>query len=199
VRWEVHAAALLELLPPPSGLALDVGCGEGRFTRDLRARGYDVVGFDTTEALVRGAQQTDPGGKYAVADVYSLPVPDGHAALVTCVNVLQHVANLDAALAEIARVLASDGVLVAAVVHPIAEAATYDHENDELTVRRYFSEEARRVLLGEVEVVDYHRTIESYVRAFHAAGFTLDELREVPGKSCSLPLYLDLRAHRSGL
>src|ERR671936_670047 len=88
-----------------------------------------------------------------------------HAALVTCVNVLQHVANLDAALAEIARVLASDGVLVAAVVHPIAEAATYDHENDELTVRRYFSEEARRVLLGEVEVVDYHRTIESYVRA----------------------------------
>jgi ubiquinone/menaquinone biosynthesis C-methylase UbiE len=156
-----------------------------------------VVGLDPTAALVGEAQEADPGGAYAVADIRSLPVPDGRAALVTCVNVLQHVADLDGALAEIARVLAPDGVLVAAVVHPVAEVGAYDHENEELSVRRYFAEEIRRVPLGDGEVVHYHRTIESYLRAFHAAGFTLDELREVPGRSPSLPLYLDLRAHRS--
>lgn len=41
-----------------------------------------------------------------------------------------------------------------------------------------------------------HRTIQSYMRALSAAGFTLGDLREVPGRSASVPLYLDLRAFR---
>jgi SAM-dependent methyltransferase len=30
------------LLPPPGGRVLEVGCGEGRVTRDLTARGYAI-------------------------------------------------------------------------------------------------------------------------------------------------------------
>ena len=197
-RWEAHAAALAELLPPPSGLTLDVGCGEGRLTRDLRARGYDVIGFDATPALVEAAQKADVQGAYAVADIRSLPVADGRAALLICINVLEHVEDLDAALAEIARVLRPDGLLVAGIVHPIAEVGEYDSGRDGLFVRGYFDQEVRPVPLGLVEVVHYHRTIESYVRALSDAGLALDALREVPGKSGSVPLYLDLRARPLG-
>jgi SAM-dependent methyltransferase len=197
VRWDAHAAVLAELLPPSDGLTVDAGCGEGRFTRDLRARGYNTVGFDSTAALVDAARAADPTGVYEVADVRSLPLGDGCAQLVTCINVLQHVADLDAAIAELARVLAAGGVLVAAVIHPVAEVGTYDAERDEITVSRYFAEAARPVPLGDVEVMHHHRTIESYVRALGAAGLTIDDLREVPGRSASVPLYLDLRARRS--
>jgi ubiquinone/menaquinone biosynthesis C-methylase UbiE len=196
LRWEAHAAVLGEMLPPPGGLTVDAGCGEGRFTRDLRGRGYDTVGFDATAALVDAAREADPSGMYEVAGVGSLPLGDNSAQLATCINVLQHVADLDAALAEFARVLATGGVLVAAVVHPVAEVGIYDAERDAISVSRYFAEEARPVPLGDVEVMHHHRTIESYARALRAAGFTLDDLREVPGRSASVPLYLDLRAHR---
>jgi predicted TPR repeat methyltransferase len=42
--------------------ALDVGCGEGRFCRFLRARGIDAIGIDPTRALLEAAKERDPAG-----------------------------------------------------------------------------------------------------------------------------------------
>jgi 2-polyprenyl-3-methyl-5-hydroxy-6-metoxy-1,4-benzoquinol methylase len=42
----LHDEVLRELLPTPEGLAVDAGSGEGRWTRELRERGFDVVGID---------------------------------------------------------------------------------------------------------------------------------------------------------
>jgi ubiquinone/menaquinone biosynthesis C-methylase UbiE len=109
--------------------------------------------------------------------------------------VLQHLGDLDVALTEVARVLKADGVLVAAVVHPVAEVGTYDADRDELAVGRYFEARTQRMSLGDGEIVRHHRTIEAYMRALAAAALTLDDLREVPGRSGSVPLYLGLRAH----
>src|SRR4051794_40092178 len=103
VRWEAHAAVLAEILPHPDGLTVDAGCGEGRFTRVLRGRGYNAIGFDAASALIDAARAADPTGTYEVADVRSLPLSDHRAQLVTCINVLQYVDDLDAALAEFAR------------------------------------------------------------------------------------------------
>ena len=89
------------------GLTLDVGCGEGRLTRELTARGYDVAGFDASEALVEEARTADPSGRYEVAPIDALPFADGAAELAVCVNVLPHVHDLAGAAAELARVLAS--------------------------------------------------------------------------------------------
>jgi 2-polyprenyl-3-methyl-5-hydroxy-6-metoxy-1,4-benzoquinol methylase len=55
-RVHLHDASIYELLPPPRGLTLDVGCGEGRLTRELSARGYEVVGVDASTALVEEAR-----------------------------------------------------------------------------------------------------------------------------------------------
>jgi 2-polyprenyl-3-methyl-5-hydroxy-6-metoxy-1,4-benzoquinol methylase len=44
--------------------ALDVGCGEGRFCRMLRACGVQTVGIDPTEELLRQARRRDPAGDY---------------------------------------------------------------------------------------------------------------------------------------
>lgn len=194
---EQHDAVIHELLPEPGGVALDVACGEGRFTRALAALGFDATGLDRSPKLVAAAQQADPEGSYVVAEAHALPVGDSSAQLVLCVNALMHIVELDETLREFARVLAPGGVLVAALVHPVAEAGEFDEERDAMIVSRYFEAEPHAIPLGHHHVFHHHRTIEQYVRACLAAGFTLDDLREVPGRTGSTPKYLDLRLSRS--
>jgi ubiquinone/menaquinone biosynthesis C-methylase UbiE len=192
-RHEEHDEVIRELLPAAGGVAVDVACGEGRFTRELRTRGFDAIGVDRSEKLVAAAREADPEGRYVVAEAGSLPLDDGSARVVLCVNALMHVVDLDAAIREFARVLGSGGVFVAGLVHPVAEAGEFDEERDALVVSRYFEAVPHRIPLGHHHVEHQHRTIEQYVRSCLAAGFRLDDLREVPGRTGSTPRYLDLR------
>jgi 2-polyprenyl-3-methyl-5-hydroxy-6-metoxy-1,4-benzoquinol methylase len=191
-RVHAHDASLYDLLPPASGLTLDVGCGEGRLSRELRSRGYDVTGYDASETLVGEARAADPGGRYELARIDVLPEADGAAQLVLCVNVLPHIVDLARAADELKRVLAAGGTLLIGTIHPVAQAGTLDDETGELRVRGYFAHEAHAVPLGEHRVFHQHRTIEDYVRTFLAAGLTLADLREVPAPSGETPFYLDL-------
>ena len=38
--WELNLPAMLELLPAPGRLTLDVACGEGRLSRELARLGH---------------------------------------------------------------------------------------------------------------------------------------------------------------
>ena len=191
-----HDEVIRELLPPAAGLAVDVGCGEGRWTRELRERGYDVVGVDRSEGLVAEARAADPQGRYEIADATALPFDDGIAELALSLNVLMHVVELDLAIAELARILARGGVLVVGLMHPVAEAGTWDEERGEQRLSSYFEAAEHALPLGDHHVFHQHRTIEQYVRAFLGAGFALDDLREVPGHTGAIPRYLALRLTR---
>ena len=47
--------------------ALDFGCGTGRSTRFLKRLGFDAVGVDISEDMLRKARELDPGGDYCLA------------------------------------------------------------------------------------------------------------------------------------
>jgi SAM-dependent methyltransferase len=192
----LHDEVLRELLPAPSGLAVDAGSGEGRWTRELRERGHDVVGVDRSEKLVALAREADPEGRYEVGALEALPLADGSASLVLTVNVLPHVVDLEPVVAELARVIRPGGVLLVGTIHPVMEASTFDEEREELRLRSYFEAEEHAIPLGDHHVFHQHRTIEGYLRPLFAHGFVLDDLREVPGRTGRLPRYLVLRLTR---
>lgn len=48
----------------PGKSALDFGCGTGRSTRLLQMLGFDVIGVDISQDMVRIARDTDPSGDY---------------------------------------------------------------------------------------------------------------------------------------
>lgn len=117
--------AFFELLPPPPARALEVGCGEGRVTRDLRGRGYEVTGLDVAPTLVEAARDADPSGTYVVGDAAALPFDDASFDLVVSYNSLIDVDDMPAAVTEAGRVLRSGGCFCACVPHPFSEAGEF--------------------------------------------------------------------------
>lgn len=108
--------SLLDALAP--GRALDAACGTGRHARRLADRGHEVTGFDLTPEMVARAASNVPDGRFFEADVRSIPAQDGTFDSAVCSLALAHVADLDAAVAELGRVVRPGGRVVVSVLHP---------------------------------------------------------------------------------
>src|SRR5689334_16320148 len=79
--WRFHRDQFLELDPAPGTLTVDVGCGEGRLPRHLKALGHKVIGIDGAPTLIEAARKADPDGDYRLADATALPLDDNSADL----------------------------------------------------------------------------------------------------------------------
>jgi len=95
-------------------LAIDVACGPGTFTRPLARRVARAIGVDLTPAMVEKARaEAAEDGisniEFVCADVYSLPVADAPAGIVSCGYAFHHMTEPARALAEMARVLRPGG------------------------------------------------------------------------------------------
>jgi SAM-dependent methyltransferase len=174
----------LSLLPSPSGRTLEVGCGEGRIVRALRAGGYEIEGVDVSETLVAAARRADPHGRYAVADAAALPYPDDSFELVVAFMSLQDIDDFGQAIAEAGRVLESGGRFCFAILHPLRTAGTFPTEaSGALTIEGSYFERREFMVADEidgvrVEMYSEHRPLEAYTLALQAAGFVLEAVRE---------------------
>src|SRR5213595_3457394 len=86
--WSYSPAFFRDVVPPPAGRTLEIGCGEGRVTRDLQRLGHSTFAIDTSRRLVRAARELDHRGRYILADAAGLPFDDGTFGLVVAYNSL---------------------------------------------------------------------------------------------------------------
>lgn len=112
--FEKRRLSLLQrLIPAGSGRALDVGCFDGTTTTMLADLGYDATGVDLdADAIAAGAvAHPNVDLRAGAVGVASDKAP---FALVTCLEVIEHVAGAarEALLAETVSMLDAGGVLV---------------------------------------------------------------------------------------
>lgn len=202
--WQFHRDRFLELLPPPRGQVLDLGCGEGRVARDLASRGYRVVGIDRSQAMVRAAASAGTPG-VLVADAAGLPFRDRAFDLVIAFMSPQDMDDLPGAVREAARVLTASGRLCLAAVHPLngigqfasrEPDAPFVIEGSYFQERRYTDTVERDGL--KLTFHQHYRPLQGYFDALEAAGLLTERVREVEpsleGRWGRIPLFLHVRA-----
>ena len=149
----------------PGDSVLDVGCGFGRHSFEALRRGAHVVALDAGRAEVEGVR--DMMGAMALegefsadtqcaeviqGDALALPFVDGAFDVVLCSEVLEHVPQDQAAMAELARVLRPGGIMAVTVPRLGPERINW-----------WLSEEYHRVPGGHIRI--YARSVlESRLR-----------------------------------
>lgn len=105
------------------GRVLDYGCGRGQVVMAGRESGLDIYGTD----VFYGGAGTRPPDVPFIREMTGgrIPFPDGFFDLVTNNQVMEHVEDLDAVLAEIARVLRPGGTVLS--VFPSADVWREGH------------------------------------------------------------------------
>jgi ubiquinone/menaquinone biosynthesis C-methylase UbiE len=120
--WRFHDVAnpyerfrlknLLEFLAPkPTEIVLDVGSGGGSYTKSVAKRST-VVASDLSRGAIKSAKENMTEVEtifFIVSDVEHLPIKEKSIDDVFCIDVIEHLAHVDTALSEMARVLKPSG------------------------------------------------------------------------------------------
>ncbi|PHJ54986.1 methyltransferase type 11 [Nostoc linckia z18] len=193
---------VLGLCEPVNGLrVLDIGCGEGYCSRELRRRGAaQVHGIDLSQSMIEAAivQEVENalGISYEVGCATNLKqFNNGELDLVVAVFLFNYltIAQTQECMTEVARVLRPGGRFVFSVPHP---SFPYMREPGypfyfQVEGKGYFSKRDRQ-FPGRIWKRDgswlnvqlIHKTFEDYFNALKIAGFNtmpiLQELRVTP-------------------
>lgn len=208
--WYYRDGFFDHVVPTPAGATLELGCGEGRVTRDLTLRGHRVVGVDRAPTLVAAAKSADPEGAYLLADAADLPFSTGRFDQVVAYNSLMDIEDMPGAVREVARVLRRGGTFSISVTHPLNDVGRFTDDSTFVVERpyletSYFEETFERGGLT-MTFAGWTHPLQDYADALEVAGLQITRLREPTpdpvldayGPWKRLPMFLQLRAVKPG-
>jgi SAM-dependent methyltransferase len=183
---------------------LDAACGQGRVARGLARRGAAVLGVDLSAQLIararaaeaaaplgvdyRSGDLADPGGWWDGAPF------DG----TVCALALMDIADLDGALAGIARVLRPGGWFVASLVHPCYPGSATGlpswPPDGGYAAEGWWTSPGHNPGGARIRVGSYHRTLATYLNALADSSLVLERAHE---STDDVPTYLVLACRRA--
>ena len=171
---------------------LDLGCGEGGYSRALAKKGARLVSVDCSkraiEYAVSLAKEEGLQIEHFIRNSNDLfDIGSEQFDIVLCSMMLMDCEDFEGTLREAYRVLKPGGKLFASVLHPCFDG---NHDTGigrqgtgidrQVVVMNYFEpkEWVAPLWKGTIPVIWRHRTLEEYVKAFVSAGFTITDMNE---------------------
>ena len=163
---------------------IDIGCGEGRFSRLLSKLGATVTGVDLTETFIERARSLNTGETYLLGNAENLQgIESNTYDIAVSYIVLVDLQDYRSAINAAFRVLRPGGRLVVCNIHPMRSShpGGWIKQGDTklfYPVDNYTDEGPREFTWWGKPFVNMHFTLSSYMSAFLDAGFTLRALHE---------------------
>ena len=189
---KVIAPNVMRILAPKKGMrVLDLGCGEGYFSRMFRSSGAEVVGVDIAKELVEKAKRQRGDIEYVVSDAKDLSFAQNNSFdAIVCVLALQNMERLEPVFKECERVLRHDGRFLFVLNHPVFRIAKRSSWGWDETLKAQY----RRLdgyLSARREKIDmspgkgtgdatwsFHRSLQDYAKALAGAEFAVTKMEE---------------------
>ncbi len=165
---------------------LDVGCGEGQLSRlAVEVGASRVIGVDPTWSQLTEAKVRRGGPAYTRSSADSLPFPSSSFDAVVACLVFEHIDKVDAAIAEVGRVLRPGGRFLFFLNHPLLQAPNSGWIDDQILEEQYWRIGPYLVEDTSMEEVDkdvfipfIHRPLSRYVNALIASGLYVTRMEE---------------------
>jgi SAM-dependent methyltransferase len=166
---------------------VDIGCGDGQIARMLAAAGARVVGIDPTWNQIRVAHERGGGPAYLRSTADELPFADASFDAAVACLVFEHIDAVDAAIAEVARVVKPGGRFCFFLNHPLLQTPGSGWIDDHMVEppEQYWrigpylveTESIEQVELG-VYIRFIHRPLSRYLNSLVEQGFVLERMLE---------------------
>jgi 2-polyprenyl-3-methyl-5-hydroxy-6-metoxy-1,4-benzoquinol methylase len=169
---------------------LDIGCGEGGYSRALAKKGADVSAVDCSENVIKYSKIKAADENLIIShylrnssDLYD--IPDNFFDIVLSSMMLMDCEDFSGTMSEISRVMKPGGKLFVSVLHPCFNGRSIRSQMADgvrqVVVRDYFTPtewEAPITSGSDVNVIWRHRTLQDYVKAFIKNGLKITDLNE---------------------
>lgn len=171
---------------------LDLGCGEGGYSRELAKRGAALTAIDCSVKAIEFSKKFADAENLTIEhyvrnsnDLFD--IPDESFDIVLCSMMLMDCEDFEGTVSEVYRVLKKGGKMFASVLHPCFDG---NHDTGigrqgkgidrEVVVKNYFEPKTWEAPLynGTIPVIWRHRTLEDYVKSFIKHGFAITDINE---------------------
>jgi len=176
---------------------IEIGCGNGYFSRFLTKRGAQVTAIDLSGKLLEFAiarEKANPFGiRYSTRDAANLHGLKSKSFDIALANMsLMDIADAKGAIKEVSRVLKRGGCFIFSITHP----AFCDFRQQWVIIReggkKYFaraigkylssSTEKHTLWASGIKVTQYHRSVETYFGYLRSANFLVSDFKEITTK-----------------
>lgn len=137
---------------------LDIACGEGYGSALLARSAAHVTGVDVSDEAVEHARRAYAGlgnVEFRAGSCTRIPLPDGSVDLVVSFETVEHIAEQEAFLDEVARVLAPDGVLLLSCPNKLEYSDKRGFRN-EFHVKELYREELEALVRARFPHCDWY-------------------------------------------